>query len=115
VLASTDENLRLGGVERDCTVLFSDLRGFTTFSESQPAARVIEVVNIYLNEMTERSWPPGGRSSRTWGRDQWRSSERRSSRRTTPTERSSPRADRKMAGADGVLDGHDGRRRRAGN
>jgi len=25
---------------------FSDLRGFTTFSESQPAARVIEVVNI---------------------------------------------------------------------
>src|SRR5260370_30322915 len=60
VLASTDENLRLGGVERDCTVLFSDLRGFTTFSESQPAARVIEVVNYYLNEMSEAILAAGG-------------------------------------------------------
>jgi adenylate cyclase len=60
VLASTDDNLRLGGVERDCTVLFSDLRGFTTFSESQPAARVIEVVNYYLNEMSEAILAAGG-------------------------------------------------------
>jgi adenylate cyclase len=60
VLASADENLRLGGVERDCTVLFSDLRGFTTFSESQPAARVIDVVNYYLNEMTEAILAAGG-------------------------------------------------------
>jgi adenylate cyclase len=60
VLASTNKNLRLGGVERDCTVLFSDLRGFTSFSESQPAARVIEVVNYYLNEMTEAILAAGG-------------------------------------------------------
>jgi adenylate cyclase len=60
VLASTGENLRLGGVERDCTVLFSDLRGFTSFSETQPAARVIEVVNYYLNEMTEAILAAGG-------------------------------------------------------
>jgi adenylate cyclase len=60
VLASADENLRLGGVERDCTVLFSDLRGFTSFSESQPAARVIDVVNCYLNEMTEAILAAGG-------------------------------------------------------
>jgi adenylate cyclase len=60
VLASTDENLRLRAVERDCTVLFSDLRGFTTFSEGQPAARVIEVVNYYLNEMTEAILASGG-------------------------------------------------------
>ena len=40
-------------MERDCTILFSDLRGFTSFSESQPAEHVIEVVNYYLNEMTE--------------------------------------------------------------
>jgi adenylate cyclase len=60
VLASTDENLRLAGVERDCTVLFSDLRGFTSFSETQPAARVIEVVNYYLNEMTEAILAAGG-------------------------------------------------------
>jgi len=60
VLASADDNLRLGGVERDCTVLFSDLRGFTSFSETQPAARVIDVVNCYLNEMTEAILDAGG-------------------------------------------------------
>jgi adenylate cyclase len=60
VLASTDENLRLGGVERDCTVLFCDLRGFTSFSESQSAARVIEVVNHYLDEMSQAILAAGG-------------------------------------------------------
>jgi adenylate cyclase len=60
VLAMTGGNVRLGGVERDCTVLFSDLRGFTSFSETQPAARVIEVVNTYLNEMTEAILDAGG-------------------------------------------------------
>jgi adenylate cyclase len=60
VLARADDDFRLGGVERDCTVLFSDLRGFTSFSESQSAARVIEVVNFYLNEMTEAIHAAGG-------------------------------------------------------
>jgi adenylate cyclase len=60
VLAHAGEDLRLGGVERDCTVLFSDLRGFTSFSETQPAAKVIEVVNHYLNEMTEAILAEGG-------------------------------------------------------
>jgi adenylate cyclase len=60
VVASAGENLRLGAVERDCTVLFSDLRGFTSFSEKLPATRVIEVVNTYLNEMTEAIHAAGG-------------------------------------------------------
>ncbi len=60
VLQSADENLRLGGVERDCTILFSDLRGFTSFSESQSPEHVIEVVNQYLNEMTEAIMAAGG-------------------------------------------------------
>jgi adenylate cyclase len=60
VLARTDDDFRLGGVEKECTVLFSDLRGFTSFSESQPAKKVIEVVNYYLNEMTEAVLAAGG-------------------------------------------------------
>jgi adenylate cyclase len=60
VVARTDSNLRLGAVELDCTVLFSDLRGFTSFSESLPATAVIEVVNCYLNEMTEAILGAGG-------------------------------------------------------
>jgi adenylate cyclase len=60
VVASTGDNLRLGAVERDCTVLFCDLRGFTSFSEKLPATAVIEVVNYYLNEMTEAILAAGG-------------------------------------------------------
>ena len=60
VLSRTDDDLRLGGVQRVCTVMFSDLRGFTSFAETQPAARVIEVVNHYLNEMTEAILDAGG-------------------------------------------------------
>ncbi|MEP6910486.1 MAG: adenylate/guanylate cyclase domain-containing protein [Actinomycetota bacterium] len=53
VLARTDDDLRLGGVSLVGTVMFTDLRGFTTFSESLPADKVIEALNIYLSEMTE--------------------------------------------------------------
>jgi adenylate cyclase len=53
VLARTDSDLRLGGVSLVGTIMFTDLRGFTTFSESLPADRVIQAVNYYLSEMTE--------------------------------------------------------------
>ena len=53
VLARTDDDLRLGGVSLVGTIMFTDLRGFTTFSESLPADRVIQAVNYYLSEMTE--------------------------------------------------------------
>ncbi len=60
VLARADENLRLGAVERDCTVLFSDLRGFTSFSESLSSEQVLAVVNVNLEEMTEAILAAGG-------------------------------------------------------
>jgi adenylate cyclase len=60
VLSSTNDDLRLAGVERVCTVMFSDLRSFTQFSEGQPVERVIAVVNHYLNEMTEAILDAGG-------------------------------------------------------
>jgi adenylate cyclase len=60
VLARTDEHLRLGGVELDSTILFSDIRGFTTFSESQPAERVLEILNRYLSGMTDAILEHGG-------------------------------------------------------
>jgi len=52
VLARTD-GLRLGGVQRDATVMFTDLRGFTSFAESLTPDRVIEVLNRYLSEMSD--------------------------------------------------------------
>ena len=60
VLDRTDDDLRLGGVEREGTVMFSDLRGFTSFAESLPVTRVIEVLNRYLGEMSEAILNHGG-------------------------------------------------------
>ena len=53
VLAKTDEHLRLGGERVTGTVMFTDLRGFTTFSESLPAEQVIELLNRYLSSMSD--------------------------------------------------------------
>jgi adenylate cyclase len=40
--------------------MFSDLRGFTSFAESLPVTRVIEVLNIYLGEMSAAILDNGG-------------------------------------------------------
>lgn len=47
------ESLALGGERRHMTVLFADLRGFTSFSEHRDAAELITILNGYLNAMTE--------------------------------------------------------------
>ncbi len=60
VVANADEELRLGGESRYATVLFSDLRGFTTYSESRPPADVIDILNGYLSEMTDAILDAGG-------------------------------------------------------
>jgi adenylate cyclase len=53
VLARADADLRLGGSRDLGTVMFTDLRGFTAFSESTPPQRVIEVLNEYFGEMID--------------------------------------------------------------
>jgi adenylate cyclase len=50
----------LGGVRLECTVLFSDLRGFTTFAEKRPVESVIDILNHYLGEMSEAILDHGG-------------------------------------------------------
>jgi adenylate cyclase len=59
VLKSAD-GLRLGGVQREGTVMFCDLRGFTTLAESLTPERVIEVLNRYLSEMSDAILDHGG-------------------------------------------------------
>lgn len=41
------------GQSREMTVLFSDIRGFTDFSEKLPPAELADVLNSYLSTMTE--------------------------------------------------------------
>jgi adenylate cyclase len=59
LLARTDGRL-LGGVRRDGTVLFCDLRGFTALAEGLEPADVIDVLNRYLGEMSEAVMGHGG-------------------------------------------------------
>jgi adenylate cyclase len=60
VLARTDDDLRLGGERRQATILFSDLRGFTSYSEQLAPDAVIEVLNRYLGEMSDAIMDHGG-------------------------------------------------------
>lgn len=45
-------DLQLGGEEREVTILFSDLRDFTTLSESLPPAEMLALLNRYLDRMS---------------------------------------------------------------
>ena len=60
MLAQADADLRLHGKEMVTTVLFSDLRGFTSSAEDMPAENVIKVLNYYLHEMSEAILAHGG-------------------------------------------------------
>ncbi|MCC7367700.1 MAG: adenylate/guanylate cyclase domain-containing protein [Chloroflexi bacterium] len=47
------DSLKLGGDEREMTVMFSDLRGFTTFSESLDPETLVHLLNEYLTIMSD--------------------------------------------------------------
>jgi adenylate cyclase len=59
-LLKNPDALALGGERRRLTVLFSDIRGFTTFSEALPPDRLVTVLNTYLSPMTRAVLSQGG-------------------------------------------------------
>ncbi|MDH3974884.1 MAG: adenylate/guanylate cyclase domain-containing protein [Deltaproteobacteria bacterium] len=52
-LVEHPEMAKLGGHRREITVLFSDIRGFTTYSEKRNPEEVVSILNEYLTEMTD--------------------------------------------------------------
>jgi class 3 adenylate cyclase len=52
--------LKLGGENLRVSVLFSDIRGFSTMSEKMSPHDVVMLLNEYLKEMTEAVRPWGG-------------------------------------------------------
>jgi len=58
VVANPD--IRLGGVNQEVTVMFADIRGFTTMSEAMEPARVVEILNEYFTRVTDVIFDNGG-------------------------------------------------------
>jgi adenylate cyclase len=52
-LLNNPDKLKLGGERKNVTVLFSDIVGFTTFSEGKQPEKLVLFINEYLNEMTD--------------------------------------------------------------
>lgn len=53
-------SLKLGGQKKDMTVLFSDIRGFTTLSEKTDPEKLVALLNEYFTAMTEIILQTGG-------------------------------------------------------
>ena len=48
-----DSPPELGGLDKNLTVFFSDIRGFTTLSESMTPQELVKILNRYLSAMTD--------------------------------------------------------------
>jgi adenylate cyclase len=60
LLTEGDGSLRLATTQVVGTCMFTDIRGFTTFSEGHSAPEVIDVLNRYLAEMSDAILRHGG-------------------------------------------------------
>ena len=61
VIEQLDPNsLQLGGKRADITVLFADIRGFTSFSEKLQPEKLVSILNRYLAAMAEAVLEHGG-------------------------------------------------------
>jgi len=54
------DGLKLGGDKRELSVLFSDIRGFTSFSEKMAPTEVVEFLNQYFEKMQGIIWKNKG-------------------------------------------------------
>ena len=52
-LLGDDGKLNLGGEQREVTILFTDIRGFTSMSEKMEPERVVTTLNEYFSEMID--------------------------------------------------------------
>jgi len=59
-LVADAAKLQLGGEKRELTVLFSDIRGFTTLSESMAPEELVKLMNEYFTVMTGKVFEQRG-------------------------------------------------------
>ncbi|HEV7743595.1 MAG TPA: adenylate/guanylate cyclase domain-containing protein [Pyrinomonadaceae bacterium] len=54
------ESFKLGGVNQTITILFADIRGFTSISEHAPPEKIVSLLNRYFSAMTDIIFAHGG-------------------------------------------------------
>lgn len=59
-IVANPEQLKLGGEKKEISVLFSDIRGFTSMSEGVSPERLAEIMARYFQPMTEAVFGQGG-------------------------------------------------------
>ena len=52
-LLESEDSLNLGGTESDITILFSDIRGFTSMSEKLSPTQIVKLLNKYFQSMID--------------------------------------------------------------
>jgi len=52
-LLKNPDAIKLGGEEKELSILFSDIRSFTSLSEKVPAEKLVMILNRYFTPMTE--------------------------------------------------------------
>ncbi len=60
VLVKNPKGLELGGEKKELTVLFADIRGFTTISEVLEPEVLASVLNTFMNRLTQQVLAQGG-------------------------------------------------------
>ncbi|WP_457568294.1 CHASE2 domain-containing protein [Desulfurobacterium sp.] len=53
IMVQHPEKLKLGGEKREISVLFADIRGFTTISEKLKPEKLVELLNLIFTPLTE--------------------------------------------------------------
>lgn len=59
-LLENPNSFRLGGANQTITILFADIRGFTSFAEAENPEKVVSLLNKYFSAMTEIIFEHGG-------------------------------------------------------
>jgi adenylate cyclase len=60
MIAADPENIKLGGANQKVSILFADIRDFTTISEDMPPDKVLEVLNEFFSRVTDVIFDHGG-------------------------------------------------------
>lgn len=60
VITLTGDGVRLGGALVEGTILFNDIRGFTSYAESHPPEEALDVLNRFLGVMSDVVLDHGG-------------------------------------------------------